>query len=152
MKLSPNFSLDEFTKSDTADRIGDANAPTPAHLENLRRAAEGMEQVRRILGGRAIIVTSGYRNPRVNKAVGGVPTSAHAQGHAIDFHHATLTDYEAARRLRDAAARPAEQFRFDQLIYEKGRCVHISFDPRMRGQVLSQPGGPGSPVLQGIVP
>lgn len=146
MKLSDHFSLDEFTKSETADRIGDANDPTPAHMENLKRAAAGMEEVRAILGNRSITVTSGYRNPRVNKAVGGVPTSAHALGYAVDFHHASMSDFAAATKLA------ASDLRFDQLIFEKGRCVHISFDPRMRGQVLSQPGGPGSKTIPGIQP
>jgi zinc D-Ala-D-Ala carboxypeptidase len=146
MQLSQHFTLDEFIKSETAIAIGDANLPTPEDLENLRLNAQGMEEVRALLGGRAIIVTSGYRNRRVNAAVRGVPTSAHALGFATDFHHATLTDLEAARRIADS------DLKFDQLIYEKGRCVHISFDPRMRRQVLSQPGGPGSAVLQGIQP
>lgn len=146
MQLSPNFSLDEFTKSDTADRIGDPNTPTAAHMFNLRRTAKGMEMVREALGDRAITVSSGYRNPKVNKAVGGVPNSAHALGFAVDFHVAHLTDYQAAVKLA------ATLIEFDQLIFEKGRCVHISFDPRARRQVLSQPGGPGSPCLQGIRP
>jgi zinc D-Ala-D-Ala carboxypeptidase len=42
--------------------------------------------------------------------------------------------------------------KFDQLIYEKSRCVHISFDPRLRRQVLRQPGGPGSTVYNGLEP
>lgn len=146
MKLTANFSLEELIKSDTAALHGWNNEPTEEHFKNLRITAACMEQVRSILGERAIIVTSAYRNPTVNKAVGGVPTSAHAMGWAVDFHHATLTDLQAARVLA------ASGLKFDQVIYERGRCVHISFDPRMRRQVLSQPGGPGSPVLQGIVP
>ena len=50
----------------------------------------------------------------------------------------------AAKRIRDSA------LKFDQLIFEKNRCVHLSVDPRMRRQVLRQPGGPGSPVHQGL--
>lgn len=144
MQLTEHFALDELIKSEAADRIGDANQPTPAHMANLRRAAEGMERVRAFLGGRAIVVTSGYRNPRVNASVGGVPTSAHALGFAVDFHVAHLTDYQAAQLLATSG------IHFDQLIYEKGRCVHISFDPRLRGQVLSQPGPPGSTCYPGI--
>lgn len=146
MKLSEHFTLAEFTRSDTAVRIGDANTPTPEHLANLRRTAAFMEAVRAFFGDRAITVTSCYRNPRVNRAVKGVDNSAHALGYAVDFHVAGLTDFEVATRLARSG------IRFDQLIYEKGRCVHISFDPRFRGQVLSQPGGPGSPCLPGIQP
>jgi len=93
-----------------------------------------------------IEITSGYRNPQVNRAVGGVPNSAHALGLAADFHVHGFTDLEAAKRIRDSA------LKFDQLIFEKNRCVHISIDPRMRRQVLRQPGGPGSPVHQGLEP
>lgn len=146
-RLSPHFTLAEFTRSDTAQRLGDANAPTPAHLANLRATASGFETVRDILGG-PIIITSGYRNPRVNRAVGGTPTSDHPQGWAGDFRHPRLSLLECARRLRDARA--AGRIRFDQLIYEVGRCVHVSFNPRMRGQVLTQTGGPGSPFRVGL--
>ena len=146
MMLTPNFSLAEMTRSSTAIKIGDPNTPTPAHLINLKRTASFMEMIRAFFGGRAITVTSCYRNPRVNKAAKGVDNSAHALGYAVDFHVAGLTDFEVATRLA------ASGIRFDQLIYEKGRCVHISFDPRFRGQVLSQPGQPGSPCIPGIKP
>lgn len=146
MQLTEHFALDELLKSDAADALGDPNTPLPVHLANLRRTALGMEKVRAFLGGRAIIVTSGYRNPRVNASVGGVPSSAHALGWAVDFHVAHLTDFQAATLLAGSG------IPFDQLIYEKGRCVHISFDPRLRGEVLSQPGKAGSPCLPGIRP
>lgn len=143
-KLSEHFSLDEFTASDTAERHGIPNTPTPAHLANLKKTAAGMEGVRALFN-RSVVVSSGYRNPQVNAKVGGVPNSAHALGFATDFHVAGYSDLQAARIIA------ASGLKWDQLIYEKGRCVHISFDPRMRQQVLSQPGGPGSKVLQGIV-
>jgi zinc D-Ala-D-Ala carboxypeptidase len=145
MKLSAHFSLEEFTISSKALSMGVRNEPTPAHLENLKRLAERMEAVRALFG-RPIEITSAYRNPQVNAAVGGVPTSAHALGHAADFHVDGLSDLEAAKCIRDSGVK------FDQLIYEKSRCVHISFDPRQRGQVLRQPGGPGSPVHSGLEP
>lgn len=144
MKLSEHFSLEEFTHSSKAISMGDSNTPTPAHLENLKRLAERMEAVRALFG-RPIEITSAYRNPRVNAAVGGVPTSAHAVGHAADFHVDGMSDLDAAIRIRDSG------LKFDQLIYEKNRCVHISFDPaRMRQDVRRQPGGPGSPTYKGL--
>jgi zinc D-Ala-D-Ala carboxypeptidase len=143
MQLSPHFSLEEFTLSSTAIAIGDLNQPTPEHLENLKKLAERMEEVRALFG-KLIEITSAYRNPKVNAAVGGVPTSAHALGHAADFHVHGVHDLEAAKKIRDSG------LKFDQLIYEKNRCVHISFDPRMRQQVKRQPGGPGSPVHNGL--
>ena len=145
MKLSAHFLLEEFTISSKALSMGIKNEPTPPHLENLKHLAECMEGVRALFN-RPIEITSAYRNPQVNAAVGGVPTSAHAIGHAADFHVDGLTDLEVAKRVRDSG------LKFDQLIYEKSRCVHISFDPRLRRQVLRQPGGPGSTVYNGLEP
>jgi zinc D-Ala-D-Ala carboxypeptidase len=145
MKLSAHFSLEEFIISSKALSMGVKNDPTPAHLENLRHLAERMEAVRALFN-RPIEITSAYRNPRVNAAVGGVPTSAHALGHAADFHVDGLGDLEVAKTVRDSG------LKFDQLIYEKSRCVHVSFDPRLRHQVMRQPGGPGSTVYNGLEP
>jgi zinc D-Ala-D-Ala carboxypeptidase len=145
MKLSAHFSLEEFIISSKALSMGVKNDPTPKHLENLKHLAERMEVVRALFN-RPIEITSAYRNPQVNAAVGGVPTSAHALGHAADFHVDSLSDLEVAKSVRDSG------LKFDQLIYEKSRCVHISFDPRLRGQVLRQPGGPGSAVHSGLEP
>ena len=143
MQLSAHFSLEEFTRSDAATKLGIANDPTPEHLENLRHLAGRMEAVRALFD-KPIAISSGYRNPQVNKAVGGVPSSAHALGHAADFHVDGLDDLAAAKRIRDSG------LTFDQLIYEQGRCVHISFDPQMRQQVMRQPGGPGSQCFLGL--
>ncbi|KQZ33987.1 D-Ala-D-Ala carboxypeptidase family metallohydrolase [Caulobacter sp. Root1472] len=145
MKLSAHFSLEEFTISSKALSMGVRNDPTPAHLENLKHLAERMEAVRALFN-RPVEITSAYRNPQVNTAVGGVPTSAHALGHAADFHVDGLNDLDVAKGVRDSG------LKFDQLIYEKSRCVHISFDPRLRRQVMRQPGGPGSAVYNGLEP
>lgn len=147
MKLTANFSLEEFTASNAAEEAGIANDPTPAHLANLRITASGLQRARAILGNRAIVITSGYRNPRVNALVGGVANSDHAQGWAADFHVAGLTPLAAGRLLA------ASDLKFDQLIYEKSRGIlHLSFAPRMRRQVLTQRGGPGTPVENGLNP
>ena len=151
MQLSKNFSLAEFTLSSKALSMGIENKPTDAHLKNLQNLAAKMEAVRALFN-RPIEVTSGYRNPQVNAAVGGVPKSAHAEGHAADFHVDGMSDLEAAKRIRDSG------LKFDQLIYEENRCVHISFDPdgagagKLRGHVLRQPGGPGSKCFDGLEP
>ena len=148
-KLTPHFSLEEFLVSDKAEELGDPNTPTEQHLKNLQRTAEGLELVRSILGDCAIVITSGYRNPRVNAAVGGVKNSAHALGLAGDFRAAGFSALAAARRIRDAAQRG--EITFDQLIHETSRrIVHISFDPRLRRQVLTQAGGPGTATTNGL--
>ena len=145
VQLTPHFTLEEFTLSSTALALGIANTPMPAHLENLKKLAQKMEEVRALFDA-VIEITSGYRNPQVNAAVGGVPNSAHALGLAADFHVHGFSDLDAAKRVRDSA------LTFDQLIFEKNRCVHLSVDPKMRRQVLRQPGGPGSPVHKGLEP
>lgn len=143
MKLTEHFTLEELTRSDTARAIGDENRPGPGHLENLQRLAKGLEEVRALFGV-PMEITSGYRNPRVNAAVRGVPNSDHASGLAADFHVRDFTDLAAAKIIRDSG------IRFDQLILEHGRCIHLSFHPRLRQQVLRQPGGAGSPVYDGL--
>lgn len=145
MLLTPHFSLEEFTISTKAMSLGIENTPERQHLINLQHLAERMEEVRALFD-RPVEITSGYRNPVVNAAVGGVPNSAHALGHAADFHVDGLHDLAVAKVIRDSA------LLFDQLIYELNRCVHVSFDPRMRQQVMRQPGGPGSPVFPGLEP
>lgn len=141
MKLSAHFSLAELIKTSVrAD-----NSPTPEHLANLRLAAYGMENVRRLLGNFPIIVTSGYRNPTVNRAVGGVSNSDHALGYAVDFKHTKLDAKTCCRAIVDSP------IVFDQLILERNdSLVHISFNPRARRQVLRQPGGPGTKFYQGL--
>lgn len=146
MQLTPHFKLEEFTLSSAALAHGIANTPTAQHRLNLQMLAEHMEQVRALFN-RVIEITSGYRNPQVNELVGGVPGSDHAEGFAADFHVSGLADIDAAKVIRDS---PID---FYQLIYEKNRCVHLSFNPRTdrrRRQVSRQPGGPGSPIYPGL--
>lgn len=145
MQLSEHFSLRELTRSDKADELGDPNTPTAEHLRTMQTVlAPGLEQVRAICGNRPIRIESGYRNPRVNKAVGGVPNSDHALGYAADIQIDGVDDLVVAKAIRDS------DLKFDQLIREIGRTVHISFHPRMRRQVMRQPGGPGTPCFEGL--
>lgn len=146
-RLSPHFTLAEATASDTARRIGNANAPTPAHMVNLRTTAAHMEAVRALFGW-PVQVTSWYRNPAVNAAVGGVPTSHHALGLAVDFRVNGVMGHEVAQRIA------ASDLQFDQLIfYRASGVVHISFHPQMRRQVRTNPtGNAAARLLAGIKP
>jgi hypothetical protein len=145
MKLSRNFSLAEMTASDTARELGASNRPTAKHLANLRVLALGMEQVRAELGGNPIRIESAYRSRRVNEAVGGVANSAHALGLAADFIVAGMTPLAVARKLSSS------KLVFDQLILESSRGIcHLSFAPSLRREVLTQAGGPGTPVTAGL--
>jgi zinc D-Ala-D-Ala carboxypeptidase len=86
-KLTEHFVLSEFTDSQTAARQGINNVP-PANSQerkNIQRTAEVMEDVRAILGHKPILISSGYRSPQVNAAVGGSKNSAHMSGLAADF-------------------------------------------------------------------
>lgn len=145
-RLSEHFWLDELLVSSVADERGISNEPLPEHLENMRRhLAPGLEQVRAIAGGKPIVALSAYRNPEVNRLVGGTSTSAHPLGFASDIRAAGLSSLELARRI--AAAMTAKAIRIDQLIWESGRnVVHVSFDPRARMMAGRQAGGPGTPI------
>ena len=137
MQLSPHFKLSEFTYSDTARSMGNANTPEPKHLENLKTLACQMELVRLVLGNKPINITSGYRNPAVNRAVGGVPNSDHANGLAVDFHcYGFGSDYDVANAIANS------DLQFDQLIYEVslhgGTWVHLGFGPRMRRDIFTE--------------
>lgn len=145
-RLSPHFTLEELTRSDKALALGIKNTPTEAHRRNLSALAVGLEWTRAILG-KPLRITSGYRNPAVNRAVGGVANSDHALGFAADFEPVGLSVLDAAHRL------VASPLVFDQLIHESGRgIIHLSFAPRLRMQVLTQAGGPGTPTKPGLAP
>lgn len=128
-KLTAHFALEELAC--TQHREID-NRPPPEILGTLKSTAARMEEVRRLLGDRVITVSSGYRCPALNRAVGGAPTSAHLSGHAVDFNCFAFGSPRAVCRAVAGSRLP-----FDQLI-EEGSWVHISFDPRMRRQVLTK--------------
>ncbi|KWI31905.1 peptidase M15 [Burkholderia ubonensis] len=134
MHLTDHFSLAELTQSQTAARCGIDNTPPPEIIKNLTRIAQVLEQIRSLLGARPIVVTSGYRAPALNQAVGGALSSAHVQGLAVDFICPSFgTPLAICKRLAEAG------LEFDQLIHE-GTWVHIGLAPlsqRPRRQILT---------------
>lgn len=134
MRLSEHFTLAELIHSDTAKAQKISNLPTEEHLANLRVAAEGMERVRALLGGKPIQVTSGYRSAELNAAVKGSKTSDHLEGFSVDFGRPGMTHYDVVQTIMSDTALMQS---VDQLIYEKGRWVHISFAPRRKKEVLT---------------
>ena len=126
--MTPNFTLAELTRTDT----GLANGPNADQLANLGRLAATLERVRKVLGGKPLIVTSAFRSPAVNRAVGGSPTSAHVHGLAADF---TCPRYGTP--LQVCMAIEGSGIEFDQLIHEYGRWIHLGIGPRERGEVLT---------------
>jgi zinc D-Ala-D-Ala carboxypeptidase len=135
MKLSEHFQIEEFTQSQTAERLGLDN-DIPIHLwGNVNRLAQGMEKVRALLG-KPISITSGYRSPEVNRAVGSKNTSQHTTGNAADFICPAYGD-----PAKIVAAIVSSDIEYDQVIQEYASkpgagWVHISFSDRNRRQAL----------------
>ncbi|MGA0569628.1 D-Ala-D-Ala carboxypeptidase family metallohydrolase [Variovorax sp. VNK109] len=132
--LSPHFHLSELTFSEKAARLGIRNEPNGAQLENLRRLAQVLEVVRSNLVGNPILVSSGFRNPQTNAAVGGARFSAHLDGRAADF---ICPGFGSPKAICQQLV--TNGVVFDQLIYE-GTWVHIGIPvlgERPRQQVLT---------------
>ena len=131
MKLTEHFSLEELTHTD--HRQYD-NTPNDAELENLKRLAEFLEEVKAALGGRPVMVNSAFRSKQVNDAVGSKDTSQHRIGCAVDFRVPKLTPDEVVKIII-AAGLP-----YDQVIREFDRWTHVSIpntpDAKPRKQAL----------------
>lgn len=110
MKLSENFTLREYIKSQTAARRGFDNMPTEPELENAIALFENVAQPIRDHFGPTII-TSGYRSEELNSAIGGSPRSQHKVGEAVDLEVPGVATAEVAQWI-------ADNLTFDQLILE----------------------------------
>ena len=84
MRLSKNFILSEITRSNTAKRLGIDNGPDKNHLRSIQRLITNLIQPMRDALG-PIRISSGYRNPNVNRAIGGSTKSQHCKGEALDL-------------------------------------------------------------------
>lgn len=142
IQLSPHFGLDEMTASQYAARRGIDNTPDAVAFANLRTTATGMEMVREALGNNPISISSAYRSPRVNKAIGGVATSQHCEGKAVDFK---CPAFGTPRDI--VAALKKTKIKYDQLILEfwsggQTGWVHISFshNPRLQCLIIDKKG------------
>ena len=111
MKLSENFSLIELTKSQTAERKGIDNTPSPTHRHNLKLLCTAILQPIRDYFNRVVSVSSGYRSEALCLAIGSKTTSQHAKGQAADFEIYGLSNQELANWIR-------ENLDYDQLILE----------------------------------
>ena len=138
--MTQHFVLPEFLVSGKAQLLGIDNTP-PQEVEiHLEFLMQELEQVRTLLGY-PMHISSGYRCPQLNRAIGGSKDSAHMQGFAADF---TCPQFGAPPEIVRRLA--ASGLRFDQLIQES-TWVHISFDPRMRQEVLTAHFVPGGPTV-----
>ena len=128
MKLSNNFSLKEMTKSQTATRRGIDNDPGEEEQANLQQLCEQVLQKVRDHFGKPVTVTSGYRSPELNEAIGGSTTSDHCKGMAADIEIAGVPNHKLAEWIKDNCE-------FRQLILEfytpgipDSGWVHVSYD------------------------
>ena len=135
------FSISELTKSATATRLGIDNTPDAVVRYNLTALIENILDPLREAWGAPIIVTSGYRCERLNKAVGGAVNSQHRKGEAADIR--TLSD-SRADNMRLLRLLLRMKLPYDQVIAEyvdaQGRpdWIHVSFSRKKnRGSKLT---------------
>lgn len=139
MNLSAHFGLDELTQSEYAERHGLDNKPDAKTVENLRRLALLLEQVR-VVCGVPIIVSSGYRSPQVNAGVGGQKTSQHVFGCAADIRGLGMPVEDIMKKI------VGSKIEYDQLIREFDSWVHISIPntpevkPRKQALIIDRTG------------
>ena len=137
-QIAEHFTVEEFERSSTADRLGIDNRVPEALLPNLKTLCEVVLEPLRAFAGKPIVISSGYRCPALNRAVGGVSQSQHLRGEAADLHLPSIAEGRAwFRWLMDNTT-------FDQLIWEHDRhgshWIHVSCkaDPRQnRNRVVS---------------
>ena len=129
MQLSKNFNLVELTKSQTAERKGIPNDPSPDHQENLRLLCERVLQPIRDHFNHVVSVSSGYRSPELCIAIGSSVDSQHAKGMAADFEIYGTPNNEVFNWIK-------QHLMYDQMILEfwnpdepNSGWVHISYNP-----------------------
>lgn len=128
MQLSQHFSLDEFTYSSTALRLGINNELPMELYGNAKRTALMLERVRHHLAYLAgnevpVQITSGYRCLELNRRIGSSDGSDHVQALAADIK---VPGFGSAREIALALAAVQAQLGIGQLIYEFGSWVHVS--------------------------
>lgn len=145
MSLSPNFTLNELQVSQTAARRGLSNVAPPWAVPELQRLAQTVLQPLRDHLGRPVVVSSGWRSPAVNAAVGGAVNSDHMQGRAADITVPGMTPLEVAQAIRGL------NLPFSQLIHEFRAWVHVSIPPvgqAPKRELLTAIRGPGGTVYE----
>ena len=121
IKLANNFFLNEFTVSQVAERHGYKNEPNEKQIENLKLICVNVLQPLREIINAPIFINSGFRSFDVNAAVGGRFNSQHLEGKAADFVVPSMN-------LDDVFNIILQKLSFDQLIYEFGKWIHVSWN------------------------
>jgi len=139
VKLSDNFSLMEFTKSQTAERKGIENNPNEIHTIAMAELCLNVLERVRSAFGKPVMINSGYRSPALCEAIGSKPTSQHCDGEAADIEIFGVSNYDLAKYIE-------KNLNFDQLILEcwdgvepNSGWVHVSYvnDNANRKNVLT---------------
>lgn len=133
--LTKNFTLEEFIESPTARSRGIKNTPTDSVVANLTALCKNVLQPLRDWYGKTIPISSGFRCPKLNAAVGGARNSQHMTGEAADLRIPSIAEgkkwFEYIKN----------NLPFDQLIWEHSKSgsywVHVSYSKRNRKQVIS---------------
>lgn len=143
----PNFSIAELVQSSIAEQLKINNNPPSIVMVHLTETITLLECIRaewteycerHDLGTPAIRITSGYRSPELNKAVGGVKTSAHVEGYAADLQPVNGKQTEFERFMANEFSKMG--YSYDQIIVERSktsRWVHVAYknsDGRQRRQ------------------
>ena len=129
MNLTDHFTLEELTHTDHRELD---NTPNDAELENLKRLAEFLEDLKVVLGGKPIMVNSAFRSKAVNDAVGSKDTSQHRIGCAADIRVPSMTPDQVVKAVI------ASDLGFDQVIREFDRWTHISVPNQAGGSPRKQ--------------
>ena len=150
MNLSPHFTLNELTRSQTALRLGIPNVPDEQQQANMVRLCEILlEPVRELLGV-PLHSDSGFRCAQLNKAVGSTaPHSAHEDGRADDMIPVGMDIHEAFDKIRHS------DLPYDQIIIECDAWIHLAIAPegsRPRRMALKAIGHPGQWAYMTVTP
>lgn len=147
MNLSRDFLLREFTRSETAARMGRPIVPDEDVVAALTALCVNVLQPLRDAIGVTIAISSGYRPPWLNAVIGGSVSSQHMKGEACDCNATGYTPMQLAQKIVDL------DLPFDQVIAEFDEWVHVSYSSRHRRQVLTARRINGkTQYLQGLVP
>ena len=120
MNLSPHFTLEELTRSEVAARNGWDNSPNQEEISNLQRLAYLLEKVKEAVGGKPVMINSGFRSKQVNDSVGSKDSSQHRIGCAADIRVPGMTPKQVVDACITASVL------FDQIILEFDAWTHIS--------------------------
>ncbi len=131
MRLSNNFTLDEFLVSRTAELKDIDMTPSEAVIANLQRLVDKCLQPLRDEVNATIYISSGFRPLALNHAIGGSATSEHVNGNASDFKVAGQTPYDTCKLI------VLMELPFDQVIHEFGKWVHLGLRDILRSQQLT---------------